>query len=39
MFTTKYYSSYQINDNEMDRACGTYGKEKRYAYRVLVKKT
>jgi hypothetical protein len=32
---TKYYSGNQIENNEMGRACSTYG-EKSGAYRILV---
>ena len=27
---TKYYSGDEIKKNEIDRACGTYGRQKRY---------
>jgi hypothetical protein len=35
---TKYYSSDQIKKKERDWACSTYGKERRVAYRVLVRR-
>jgi hypothetical protein len=35
LLVTRYYSGNQIEKNEMDGACSTYG-EKRGAYRILV---
>jgi len=38
LLLTKYYTGDQIKKNEMGRACGTYGRQERCIYMVLVGK-